>query len=54
MITWLPALLRIVGKNYKWYNECKCDKRMSPVMRLPNEKKCVILRSNKRLIESGG
>ena len=25
-------------KNYKWYNECKCDKRMSPVMRLPNEK----------------
>jgi hypothetical protein len=20
------------------YNECKCDKRMSPVMRLPNEK----------------
>lgn len=36
MITWLPALLRIVGRIINGI--CKCDKRMSPVMRLPNEK----------------
>ena len=38
MTTWLPAFFEYCRKNYKWYNVCKCDTRMSPVMRLPNEK----------------
>ncbi len=38
MITWLPALLRIVGRIINGIMNVNAIKRMSPVMRLPNEK----------------